>query len=258
MKIISWIYDKSKIACRYLSRNFALIIGIIALYVAFESMNNANRQFKINSETSDSLFNLQLVKSKELNDSLINQINVLQVITNKQLQITDEQLKISVELLQDQIYSGRPKIVVISNKIIDQGNPLDSVFTPTVQTVYKNIGNRFAHNMTIRVFYISNNFTRAEANLQEKKSFLVESNSTRSNNSMPIIDLKFKDNFYYCFEFIYYDNTLKQEFIQSYYFQYCKIMDTFSFYNCKYEDEIKLKASLNVWLRSLNERLFDQ
>jgi len=258
MKTILWMLNKCKKLLYSFSKILPLLVGIAALFVAFQSMNNANRQFQINSVTSDSLFKVQLKNSKKLNDSLINQINILQEITNMQLQITEKQLKISTELLQDQIYSGRPKIVILSNKIIDTLNLSEEYFTPIVQTVYENIGDRFAINLSIRNFYISNNFTKLESNLDNKSSFLVETNATRRNKTMPQIKNESKDDFYYCFEYIYFDNTLNQEFTQSYYFRYHKIMGIYNFYNCKNEDEIKLKEIINKWLKKKNERLFDQ
>jgi len=258
MKIFLWILNYIRIFFRFLSKNFSLFIAIAALYVAIESMNNANRQFQINSETSDSIFNIQLKNSKELNDSLINQISILQDITNKQLQTTDKQLKISIELLQDQIYSGRPKMVVLSNKIADTIKTLDYIFSPRIVTIYKNNGKRFANNLTIRKFIISNNLSEIETNIQRKKSILVESNAIRETQSIPKINKKFRDNFYYCYEFIYYDKILNKEFTQPYYFQYYKIGGKYNFYNCEIEDEVKIKETINNWLRPKNERLFDQ
>lgn len=221
-------------------------------------MNNANRQFQINLETSDSLFNIQLKNSKELNDSLINQISILQEITNKQLQITDKQLKISKQLLQDQIYSGRPIMVVLSNKIVDTIKTLDYIFSPRIVTIYKNFGKRFADNLTIRKFILTNNLSKIETNIQGKISLSVEPNAIRETQCMPKINKKFRDNFYYCYEFIYYDKILNQEFTQPYYFQYYKSADKYNFYNCKIEDEVKIRDSINNWLRPKNERLFDQ
>lgn len=258
MKNISLIYEKIKIFFRYLSKILPLFIGIAALYIAIESLDNANRQFQINSKSADSLFNIQLKNSKELNDSLINQISILQDITNKQLQITDKQLKISTELFQDQLYSGRPKIVVLSNEITDTIKTLDYTFSLRMEIIYENIGNRMANELTIRTFTLVNNFSTIQANRMIKESYFVEPNGIRRLISKLTMHTKYKDNFYYCYDIIYYDEILKQEFIQSYYYQYHKHADIYSFYHCNIEDEEKIRESLNNWLRVKNERLFDQ
>lgn len=258
MKIISQIFDKIKIFFRHLSKILPLFIGIAALYVAIEGRNDANRQFQINSKTSDSLFNTQLKHSKALNDSLISQISILQDITNKQLQITDEQLKISIELFQDQIYSGRPKLYVLSNKIADSTITIDNIFQPRIVTVFKNNGKRSANKISIRSFTLFNNFLALKANLKTEESYIIEPEGARKFQAMPVINQKFKDDFYYCYDIIYYDKILKQEFIQPYYYHYYKSGDKFDFYFCKIDSKEKIKESINHWLRTLNKRLFDQ
>lgn len=258
MKITLWIYSKTKIFFRYLSKILPLFIGIAALYVAIESINNANKQFQINSITSDSLFNTQLKHSKALNDSLISQISILQDITNKQLQITDEQLKISIELFQDQIYSGRPKLYVLSNKITDSTIIINNNFQPRIETVFKNNGKRSASKIFIRSFTLFNNFVAIKANLKNDESYIIEHEGARTFQAMPKISLKFKDDFYYCYDIIYYDKILQQEFIQSYYYHYFKSGDKFDFYFCKIDNKEKIKKSINHWLRTLDKRLFDQ
>ena len=105
------IIFKRKITFSNLINIVFLLIALFALLVSIKTLEQADKQFKLNSRSSDSLFNVQLRYSKQLNDSLISQISELQEITSKQLIITDEQLKISKETLNDQIYSGRPKIL---------------------------------------------------------------------------------------------------------------------------------------------------
>jgi hypothetical protein len=258
MKIFSWIFNKIKLFFRGLSKLLPLLISIVALYVAFESMNNANRQFQINSETSDSLFNIQLKNSKELNDYLIIQISKLQEITKQQLKITDEQLNISIELLKDQIYSGRPKIAALSNRITDTVKTLDYIFSPRIETAFQNIGKRFADKLTIRTFILFNNFSTIRADILPKASYFVEPNAKITRHLIPSIDKKYKDNFYYCYDIIYYDEKLKINFTQAYYFRYYKLADRYDFYRCKINDEEKIRESLNNSLRTNNERLFDQ
>lgn len=260
MKIFTWIFDKTKIFSRFLSNNLPVFVAIAALVTAIVGINNLNKQFKINSKTADSLFNMQLKHSKELNDSLINQISILQDITNKQLQITDEQLKISTENLQDQIYSGRPKIAVISNKITDTIKTLDYIFKPRIVTVFKNVGKRFANEVSIRTFTVVNNLSNIQANLDKKESFLFEPDVKKAFQAMPEFHQKYKDDFYYCYDFIYYDKILKQEFSQSYYLRYFNPGDKYHFVYCNIDETEKIKESINNWLRDrqMNDRLFDK
>lgn len=258
MKILSLIFDRIKIFFRYLSKILPLFIGIAALYVANESMSNANKQFQINSETSDSLFNVQLKHSKELNDSLINQISILQDITNSQLQITDQQLNISKEILKDQIFSGRPKIYVRKNEIADTIKISDHIFMPKIETSYKNTGKRSANDLSIRGFILYGDLSIIKANLAQLESSHLEPEGERTFHLISEIQNEYKDNFYYCYDIVYYDHILEQKFIQSYYFRYYKFGDKYSFYECKNNEKDRIKMAINVKLRIMNERLFDQ
>lgn len=89
-----------------------LLIAIITLIVAQKTLENSDSQFRKNSQSSDSLFNIQLMYSKKLNDSLIYQIGLLQRITDKQLFLSSSHLKIGAEQLeiQKKEMGRRPKL----------------------------------------------------------------------------------------------------------------------------------------------------
>ena len=89
-------------------KNISLIVAIVALFIAIKSNNDANTQFKMNLESSDSLFKVQLFHSKNLNDSLIKQFVNLYEITDKQTHIIDTLLITSSNMFEEQIYAGRP------------------------------------------------------------------------------------------------------------------------------------------------------
>lgn len=88
-----------------------LFVTIITLTVAIKTLDNADKQFQENSHSSDSLFNIQLDFSKKLNDSLINQIGLLQKLTNNQISITDRQLKVWEKIAKEE-YDRRPKLSI--------------------------------------------------------------------------------------------------------------------------------------------------
>ena len=122
----------------------------------------------------------------------------MQSITNKQLQVTSEQLKISSKFLSDQIYSGRPIIVVLSDKIKDTVKISDNLFKLIIQTTYKNFGRRSADKLSIRTFIVYNDFSKITYGVLNQ-SHLLKPNSVKINTARSNIDKKHKDDFYFCY-----------------------------------------------------------
>lgn len=235
----------------------ALIVAIIVLLISKKTLDNANLQFEQNSKTADSLFNLQLSYAKNLNDSLISEIGRLQEITGKQLRITDEQLRISIETLNEQIYSGRPKIIVLSDQIKDKENIKDEIFSPNIITTFKNIGKRFAESVSLRPFIVYPDFSQIRGGALPNPH-LLEPGTEHIYEFKPRINVKFRDDFYYCYEIVYFDKILKQQFKQVYYRHYYKRRRSFEFFFCKLEEEIRIKRTVNDILKTINESLFDE
>ena len=235
-----------------------LLVAICALIIAIRTLNSANNQFERNSKSADSLFNVQLSYSKQLNDSLINQISKLQEITNNQLKITDEQLKVSKEIYADQLYSGRPKIVLISNTIKDTSFVITDTFSPIITTKYSNVGNRNALNLRIRNFIVYPDFSSIRSNAgYSKQTEIFEPEAVSETVFKPKIILKYKQDFYYCVEFTFYDFILKRKFNFPYYFHYYKNRNEFNFYSCNDYVKPKIKDTINKILGEVNKPLFD-
>jgi hypothetical protein len=55
----------------------SLFVSYLAYRISEKALSHADEQFKLNSESSDKLFRVQLKHSKDLNDNLISQIREL-------------------------------------------------------------------------------------------------------------------------------------------------------------------------------------
>ena len=237
---------------RYVIDNAPNIISLIALIVAIISMTNANQQFKENSITSDSLFNVQLENSRKLNDSLIQQIFELQIITSKQLEITDEQLKILTSSLNEEIYAGRPKFQ-LEGSYIEDTLIINGRFSPTIITPFINIGRRFAYKTRFKAFIVYPDFSGLRCSDFLNYSRTMETNTRVLNTFKPMIPILYRDNYFYCFEIEYYDNVLHQIFKQTEYFHYFLSRGKYSFLTCNEDDKIKVRNIINRKLDELKE-----
>jgi hypothetical protein len=272
----------------------AVIVAACAVWVSNRAMQMTDQQFRRNSQMSDSLFNVQLQYSKALNDSLIFQISKLQETTSKQLSmsdslfnvqlhyskalndslifqisklhettskqlaITDEQLKISSETLREQLYSGRPKIVVVEITISDTGVVIDGMFSPIIRTQYGNQGARHADSLEFRPFIVFKDLSGFRAGIIPHESAFLEPGASRKSEFKPRIAMESRDDFFYCFEILYYDAILDKKSSQAYYWHYYKSRGTFQFLSCSDETKRQINEVINQRLRSLKERLFDQ
>ena len=132
-----------------------LIVAIIALFVARSTLEHADNQFKESSKSSDSLFQVQLINSKGLNDSLVKQIKGLQSITSSQLKMSGEQLKVWSELYKDQLFAGRPKIRQENITITDTDQVYDHWYSPKIAVDLINDGSRTAYNISVRAYCVN-------------------------------------------------------------------------------------------------------
>lgn len=235
-----------------------LVIAIYALIIAKRTLDNADEQFQVNSITSDSLFNVQLSYSKKLNDSLILQISTLQKITNSQLQITNEQLKVSKEIYQDQLFSGRPIIVVKDFIISDTSLIQADLFSPKISTIYENVGKRSAIDVVFRPYIVYPDYSDFRASDFFSKSSIMEPNASHTHQYKPKIDKKYKLDFFYCFEISYYDKILDKRFNQYYYQHYRRDRNEYTFFECNKDDINKLRDYFKITLKSINEPPFDE
>lgn len=131
-----------------------LVISIITLIVAINTLDRSNEQFQENSRQSDIQFRKQLEYSKILNDSIILQISQLQRITNNQLLVSDRQLKMwekeltrSANLEMEAIFNDQlPEILCGGFYIKNSGNieaKIDRIFftIPTTNLINCTIDN---------------------------------------------------------------------------------------------------------------------
>lgn len=237
------------------------ILTGIAIYIAVQSLENSQFQFIKSNQMADSLFKIQLANSKELNDSLISQIHGLQEITKKQLRITDEQLKISIETFQEQLYSGRPKMIVASIKMEDSLRIIDGMFNTTIYIKSVNNGRRYADSLMVRSFLITPNFSFTDfrtsvTTKQQPRPLSVGPRQSYTHEFMPKFKSEYKDNFYLCFEISYFDRILREEFRHVYYHHYKKIGNEFKFYVCRDAEKYKLQNFINIVLKKINQPLF--
>ena len=242
----------------FINRNSSNIIALIALYISIVSLNNANKQFEINSQSADSLFNVQINNEKRLNDSLIKQISDLQNITSKQLEFSEKQLNILTSTLDEEKYAGRPKFQIGKTYIQDTVVLDNKIFSPAIMTPYINVGRRFSYKTQFKSFIVYPDFSGIRGGLIPKNIMTLESNASMINRFKPQIPIQFKDDFYYCFEIVYYDKGLNREFKQTEYYHYFKSRGKNEFNSCNDNDEKKIKNVVNAYLRKINEKQIDE
>lgn len=237
---------------KYINQNnIAIIISFFSLFVAIVSFKNANRQFEINSIQSDSLFKENLKHSKAYSDSIIKQLEKNGIIINKQLYTADEQLKITKQTLENQIYSGRPNISVDDIFLLDTNKIIADEFAPNLLIKIVNSGQRPGHNVIFNWLLIkfTAHITLAKSNLRTKKNreYVNEigSYSRMTISLLPKIDKIYKTDFYLYFELSYEDVILNKIFKQQYYYHYFKSRDKFDFAGCNLNEKIKIDSILS-------------
>lgn len=234
-----------------------LLVAIFALFYSIKTLDNANDQFKQNSKQSEKMFNEQLQNSKSQNENVVSQIKELQQITDAQLIITDEQLRVSKEVLNDQIYAGRPKFIIMNTTILDTNKIVDNLYKPKISIIVKNIGRRFANNYSYRPVLVFPDYSNMRFLNNESDNLEVEPEGSLTENFYPEIPLKFRDRFYLCIELEYYDSYAKSFYHQVYYYAYKSVRNDYQFYVCSNEESTKLKQHINIFLKKFDQPLFD-
>lgn len=243
MKIKDFIIDK-------IVDIIAVVIALYALQASLNSSEQARRQFEKSSQRADSLFAIQLDNARQLNDSLINEISGLQKITASQLKITNRQLEIMQQSLKEQIYSGRPQIVVLSDALGDTNLSVNSMFSPTIKTELRNVGKRYANNVRFRPFIVDLAFSYIKVYQEEPLAdSFIEPNGSHTTIYKPKFPLADKNEFYYCYEIAYDDAETHSEFVQSYFAKYYKSRGESRFYQCAQSEIVKLKEFINLLLQ---------
>jgi hypothetical protein len=236
-----------------------LAIAIVALIVAQRTLSESNRQFLENSIAADNLFKLQLRHSKDLNDSLVSQIKMLQSITNKQMQITDQQLAVSVQTYRAQLHAGRPIIAIRSSKISNTAVISSDSLSPLIQTEYSNVGKRHANDFIIRAFVVYSDFSDIRSSAgSPAQSFSIEPDVTMTEDFKPRILAKYQKNFYYCIDFRYTDEILKQKYYFAKYYHYFESRGVFDFYVCEDAEKFHIRETINNSIGRLRLQLFDK
>lgn len=132
-----------------------LIVAVAALILAIDASRLSRQALKDSEENSlraDSMFTVQLQLAEELNNRIVNNLNDIQQLTGKQLEVTNQQLEISNQSLSDQKIEGRP-VMVVAEKYINSGHNV-------VDCVFQNRGKRFANNIEIRRFIVTKDFQK--------------------------------------------------------------------------------------------------
>ena len=235
---------------------FILCIAILALLVAIKTMNQADTQFKQNTKTSDSLFHIQFQTTKTYNDSLLFEINQLNRITNKQLEITDAQLTVSAEILQDRIYENRPKIVIVNQQVSAGKEINDSTIRMVLSSDYSNWGKRNAKNLKFRSFLIYKDFSGGHSSAENDVPGILGPNASKSAQFVPIL-LKDKiHEFYYLIDVFYFDEKLQESFYDTYISHCYKFEGKYTLQNCNDVLKKELIAMINDNLNSKGLRKF--
>jgi len=124
----------------------------------------------------------------------------LQKITNSQLSITDEHLKISIQTLQEELYFGRPKIIIGGSEISDTNMIIEeNIFSPKILTYFTNIGKRPAKNFNLRAIVVYTDLS----GLRTGEDYLINTVDPGPKSVFefkPRIPLMYKDDYYYCVE----------------------------------------------------------
>lgn len=218
MKIFNRIFRFGKSVKKWVSHKnnlITLILTVVSLYIAYKSLVFADLSFKfsvkqneISSKNADSLFNVQLNTSKKLNDSLVKEINRLQIITDNQLKITEKQL---IELK----HQSKPKIV-LTKFWINEYNDTDREMT--ISTTLINLGNREAYHLSYSSCLFQSDFTIVSK--PTKGIILDQLNSQEEYNFEFKIKIPFDyiGNIYVFFQLFFYDKELgKADVLECFY-----------------------------------------
>lgn len=230
--------ENHKDGINLLSTIISIVIGvvaIVALYVSIKSYINANEQFEKNSESANTLFQLQLKANKALNDSLIydnrrlfkknsklsdslynvqfaNEKKMNNSLINevKSLQgITDSLRKLTQKTLEYSVFAERPILTLYGCKITNNDTiEGEKLFNGIINMSILNSGKRTANNTFVRTILFSKMYLVLKTDISNKTYFNSENGSIK-NYDLPIsITLDNLKNFYFLVEASYVDDKL--------------------------------------------------
>lgn len=232
---------------RHISKNnnlVTLLLTLVSLYVAYKSLELSDlslkyseKQNEINSITSDSLFKVQLLNSKNLNDSIINEINKLRSITDNQLHITEKQL---IELKAQ----SKPRIALTkfwapSYSIYDMMTEVSSELT------FLNVGNREALKLQYISFIISSDLSKVSD--LSKGAVTNRLNSGEEYNFDLSIKVRHKiheENFYIYIRIYYFDSELNKTESNEYFYKKWDTSHRIDLIKCNVVDIDKLRKTI--------------
>lgn len=242
-----------------------LVTSIFAIWLANKSYTTANRQFEDNSKKSDSIFDLQyeneiminanLEKIQNKTDSIFE---IQSELTNKQISIIDQQLIVSQQILKDQIIAGAPKLINLGSKLKDRNTVFDGKYSPIITTHYKNVGNRYAFDLEIRSFYLSEDLRMTSSNIEGViTKVILGPNEEGATDHKPKLDNPVT-TFYYCFEITYLDKLTDKKYYLTTFTKFFKNRGKENFYICDIEQEKKLRDTINFVLFNKNLNLLNE
>jgi hypothetical protein len=238
------------------SLSFSDGLAILAIIISIVSFRATNKQFKLNSQNADSLFNVQYANERKINSNLekiqskSDSIFLIQLAkTEKQLDIIDQPLKVSRQILKDQINSDAPKIILQETTLQDKDRIIEGEFAPLINTIFKNNGNRFAHNIKMRPFIISEDFTIVRTNI-------VITNIPLTLGPGEVHYFEYKPRFtapinvfYYCFQITYLDKTKNENCYLNKFTKYYSSRGT-AFRDCNLEEIVGLQRVINQYIET--------
>src|SRR4030042_1363926 len=97
----------------------ALLLALLILIAVLKLIKTTKQKFNENSKISQEMFDSNIIKTDSLSKKIFEQIEVLQGITNNQIEITDKQLITIKKLLKEQ-KEITDKQLTINNNLLNQ------------------------------------------------------------------------------------------------------------------------------------------
>lgn len=251
---------------------FSLLIALLAFFYTSIQTEKNNIQFEENRKASDSLFEVQLINAKQLNELLISnaeklsssqivELNKIQSINTNltisaknQLETTKENLKLTEQSLDDYIIETRPNIIMGKTKVSD----IDSILkedsrvlkNKTIIENFSNNGKRIADNFELRraVFY-DNKIQFFSTSTTIKK---VLPNESKFSSMVINLENIYSEDFYYWYQIRYYDERLNSWEDRSRYFHYNRRANGLDFYDLDEKRILGLRKFIDEKLEELN------
>lgn len=266
---ILYLYNRKKSNTKW-NRITALIGALLpfwglvfAFYAIWEAnkgidktLEKADKQFAQNSHQSDSLFKVQLKHTKDLNDSLVSSIKLLQQITKDQYLATKEQLKISRNYLDEQIYMGRPILNITSEDVVDTNVVIGNLWSPRVIIQIKNVGKRIAKKVLYQSFIITPDLLDKTYNCSD--SLIFEPDMSQNRVVYAKIPVSYKNDFIFCYQITYYDEKLKKYSYTTQYRHYAIYQKIAKLYISSDIERIRIRSLLNDYLFKNKHPIFKE